>query len=63
VKARLAVEAGVGQGWEKWVGTQGKLISIERFGASAPARDIFEKFGFSVEAIMEKASGLIHLTL
>jgi len=63
VKARLAVEAEVGQGWEKWIGTQGKLISIECFGASAPARDIFEKLGFSVEAIMEKASGLIHLTL
>ena len=52
VKARLAIEAGVAQGWHKYVGDQGKIMSIERFGASAPAGVLAEKFGFTVEAVV-----------
>ncbi len=52
VKSRLAIEAGVAQGWHKYVGDQGKIMSIERFGASAPAGTLAEKFGFTVDAVV-----------
>ncbi|HEV8054759.1 MAG TPA: transketolase C-terminal domain-containing protein, partial [Candidatus Limnocylindrales bacterium] len=44
---RLSIEAGVSQGWDRWVGSEGSMLAIERFGASAPAKDIFERFGFT----------------
>jgi transketolase len=59
VSARLAVEASVRQGWERWIGNSGDMISIERFGASAPSSVLFEKFGFSAENIAEKARELL----
>ncbi len=59
VRARLAVEAGAGLGWERYVGAEGAVISIERFGASAPAKVLFEKFGFTVENVIEKARSLL----
>jgi transketolase len=59
VAARLAVEAGVAQGWEKWVGGRGDIISLERFGASAPLAVLQEKFGFTAEAIAARAKALI----
>ncbi len=55
IKSRLSVEAGVAQGWSQWVGDSGESISVERFGASAPYKIIFEKFGFTVENVVEKA--------
>ena len=59
VGAKLAVEAGVSQGWERWVGDQGGIISIDRFGASAPANILFAKYGFSVENVVKQARRLI----
>ncbi len=59
VQARLAVEAGTSLGWERYVGAEGAVISIERFGASAPAKVLFEKFGFTVEHVIEKARALL----
>ncbi len=59
VKARLAVEAGVSQGWEKWVGDNGSIISIEQFGASAPGPVLFEKFGFTVDNVIAQARQLL----
>jgi len=55
VKARVAVEAGVRMGWERWVGDRGAIISVERFGASAPGKVVMEKFGFTVENVVAKA--------
>lgn len=52
VKARLAIEAGVSMGWERYVGSEGKILGIERFGASAPGNVVLEKFGFTAEAVM-----------
>lgn len=49
---RVAVEAGVGQGWERWVGNEGKVICMKGFGASAPMKILFEKFGFTVENLL-----------
>jgi transketolase len=59
VSARLAVEAGVRQGWERWIGKGGDMVSIDRFGASAPSSVLFEKLGFSAENIAEKARELL----
>ena len=59
VTKRLAVEMGVAQGWERWVGSKGAILSIDHFGASAPANVLFEKFGFTVENIMMKAQELL----
>jgi transketolase len=59
IPLRLAVEAGVGQGWEKWVGDHGKLICLEHYGASAPAKTLFEKFGFTAENVINKAMALL----
>jgi transketolase len=59
VTARLVVEAGVSQGWEHWVGKKGEIIAIDRFGASAPYQVLYEKFGFTVENIVERARGLL----
>jgi transketolase len=59
VTARLAVEAGVAQGWERYVGPKGKTVSIERFGASAPYKIIFKELGFTPEKIVSQAKALI----
>jgi len=59
VRARLAVEAGAGQGWERYVGLEGRVVSIERFGASAPYKVLFEKYGFTVENVIARAKELL----
>lgn len=55
VTARVAVEAGISQGWWKYVGTQGRCISIEHFGASAGAEKLYAEFGITAEAIVVAA--------
>ena len=55
IQKRLAVEAGAGMGWERYAQS---VISIERYGASAPAKVIFEKLGFTVENVVAKAKEL-----
>lgn len=59
VKARLAVEAGVPQGWHQWVGDGGDIIGITTFGASAPASENFKQYGFTVENVVQRAKKLI----
>ncbi len=59
ITARLAVEAGVTMGWHRWVGSQGRVLGIDRFGASAPAATVFEKLGFTVENVVKIAQGLL----
>jgi transketolase len=59
VKARLAVEAGCPYGWERYTGAQGKIIGINRFGASAPAEELFQQFGFTVEHVRKCAEQLL----
>lgn len=59
VTARLAIEAGVILGWERYVGTQGDVIGIDRFGASAPAKIIFEQLGFTAENAAARAKALL----
>lgn len=59
VTKRLAVEAGVSLGWERWIGLEGDMISIERFGASAPAKVLAEKFNFTVDDVIARAKALL----
>ncbi|OGN75939.1 MAG: transketolase [Chloroflexi bacterium GWB2_49_20] len=59
ITARLAVEMGISQGWEMWVGTKGAILSIDHFGASAPANILFNEFGFTVENVILKARNLL----
>ncbi|WP_296202722.1 transketolase [uncultured Corynebacterium sp.] len=55
VRARVSVEAAVAQPWHKYTGTFGRNISLEYYGASAPAEELFEKFGFTAQAVVEAA--------
>lgn len=55
VKARVAIEAGVPLGWEQWIGPQGKMIGLDRFGASAPYKTIYEHLGFTTDNVVLKA--------
>jgi transketolase len=59
VTARVAVEAGVSQGWHRWVGTHGRVLALDRYGASAPAATVFEKLGFTVDHVVEMATELL----
>lgn len=55
ITCRISVEAGVPQGWERWVGNKGRIMGITHFGASAPYKTIFEKFGLTAEKITTTA--------
>ncbi|MFI6878037.1 transketolase [Streptomyces sp. NPDC050400] len=55
VKARVAVEAGIGLTWYRYVGDAGRIVSLEHFGASADANVLFEEFGFTAENVAAKA--------
>ena len=55
VKARLAIEAGVTMGWERWVGQDGAVIGLDRFGASAPGGELMDRLGFNVENVIRQA--------
>jgi transketolase len=59
VTARVAVEAGTPFGWERYIGTQGTTVTIDHFGASAPAKVLFQQFGFTVDNIIEKSKALL----
>ncbi|MGD8530600.1 MAG: transketolase [Syntrophobacterales bacterium] len=59
VKARLAVEAGVPLGWHQWVGDEGDIIGINKFGASAPANENFKQYGFTVDNVVDRAKKLL----
>jgi transketolase len=49
---KVSIEAGVTLGWERYTGSEGLQIGIDRFGASAPAEHLFAKFGFTADAIV-----------
>ncbi len=59
VPARLSIEAGVSLGWERWVGDHGAILAIDRFGLSAPAEQIFERFGFTADNVARVARGVL----
>ena len=59
VTARLAIEAGISDFWYKYVGLNGKIIGMTSFGESGPADQLFAKFGFTVENVVEQAKSLL----
>lgn len=59
VKARVAIEAGVSMGWERWVGPQGSIIGLDRFGASAPYQTIYQHLGFTADNVTLRALSVI----
>ena len=59
VETRLSVEAGIGLGWWKWVGHEGDVLSLERFGASAPGTTVLEKLGFTPDNVVSRAQALL----
>jgi len=59
ITARLAIEAGVPQGWHKYVGLAGQVIGLERFGASAPFKVLFEHFGFTMDNVVAGALAIL----
>lgn len=59
IKARLAVEAGVRQGWDRYVGEAGDVVCLDRFGASAPGDVALKNLGFNVDNVLEHARALL----
>jgi len=59
VTARVVVEAGIRQGWERYLGSQGTFIGVEHFGASAPAGRVFEFFGLTPDNVLTQAQALL----
>jgi transketolase len=59
VTARVAIEAGISMGWERYAGSRGAVIGIDRFGASAPGATIMDKYGMKAAAVVSKAMSLL----
>jgi transketolase len=53
VRARVAIEAAVPLGWERWVGERGRVLGLSRFGASAPGEVVMEQLGFTASAVVQ----------
>jgi transketolase len=59
VSARLSVELGVSQGWDRYVGAKGDMLGVNRFGASAPAGVLLREYGFTVDNVVARAKALL----
>jgi transketolase len=59
VTRRIAIEAGVTETWHRWIGPAGRIIGLDTFGKSAPAKDLFSHFGFTPERVVKEALELI----
>ena len=63
IRARVTVELGVSLGWERWAGDGGAIVALDRFGASAPAGVLFERFGFTAARLAEVGRGVVAGTI
>jgi transketolase len=59
VAAKVVVEAGIRQGWDRWVGNDAAFVTIDKFGASAPYKVLYEKYGITVEHVVAEAQRLL----
>jgi transketolase len=59
VTARLAIEAGASFGWQRYTGLRGASLTLDRFGASAPAEEVFRELGFTVENVVAQARKVV----
>jgi transketolase len=62
IKARVAIEAGSTQGWHRYLGNRAEVVGIDHFGASAPYKILYEKFGITADRVVEKALQLLGVT-
>ena len=56
---KVVVEAGIRQGWERWVGSDAAFVTVDRFGASAPYQVLYEKYGLTAEHVVAQAQLLL----
>ena len=56
---RMSIEAGASLGWERWVGSDGEIVAVDRFGASAPGDEVLAHFGFTADAVATRAQALL----
>jgi transketolase len=56
---KVAVEAGIRDGWDRWIGPEGGFVGMDGFGASAPAKTLFKHFGITAEAVVKAAKALL----
>jgi transketolase len=63
IKSRVAVEAASPLGWSRWAGDEGAIIGVERFGASAPGKEVLEHLGFTVDNVAAAALRVLHRQL
>jgi transketolase len=59
VTKRLAVEAAAPQGWHEWVGSEGEIIGMTDFGASAPAKDLFKHYGYTIDNVVDRIKKML----
>ena len=59
IKARVAIEAAVPMGWERWVGPLGTVIGLDHYGASAPYKAIYQHLGFTTDNVVLRALATI----
>ncbi len=59
ITARVSIEAGVTLGWERYLGFGGKAIGLDRYGASAPYKAIYQNLGLTAEAMVDAALSLV----
>jgi transketolase len=59
VTARVGVEAGVEQGWHKYIGSGGRFVGMRGFGASAPYKHLFEHFGITADSVVAEAKAAL----
>jgi len=59
VRARVAIEAGITLGWDRWVGNDGTIIGLNHFGESAPYEELYEHFGLTVDNVVQKAQEVL----
>jgi transketolase len=60
VRARVAVEAGVRQGWDRYIGREGRFVGMSRFGASAPYQVLYKQFGITVQRVIDEARAALN---
>ena len=59
VRARVAVEAGVSASWHRYVGPEGRIVGLDRYGESAPAKDVYEYFGFTADNVVKQVEAAL----
>jgi transketolase len=59
VTPKVVVEAGIRQGWDRWVGNDAAFVTVDKFGASAPYQVLYEKYGITVENVVAEAQRLL----